>query len=187
MTKAMLQTIKAEFEHTPITMNELCEKYSCAPKDLIGRTTWRKNPQNNPSTAVKLIYETIFSPNPEHYLEQTAEEQQQELIVTAEKIQAGQIIEKKDFAPNIRDGFEGLRMLDAALQSQALSLITSIGEMMREAETPQDIKHLVTSHTAIRDSYFNTKAPMVNIMNGDVVSGDKNELATLLEGVQDDC
>lgn len=197
MTKALLRIIQAEYEHTQIDIESLCLKYSCDKKELKGYTTWKKNPQNNIETAIKFIYETIYSP--EHTLDDeiiddeneeplpSKEVIEAEIIHTAEEIQHNKPVDIGSLPKVARDGFEGLRLLDTKLQTQALHLLSKIDDMLDSCETTRDVKDLVTSHTAIRDSYFNTKAPMINILNGDVVQGDKNELATFLNGVDDDC
>lgn len=196
MTKALLRTIQAEYEHTSIDIQTICEKYSCTPKELKGYTTWTKNPQNTVEASVKFIYETIY--NPEHTLEEIGDEEmdeplppkeviEAEIIHTAKEIQNNKPVDVGSLPKAARDGFEGLRLLDTKLQTQALHLLSKIDDMLDQCETTRDVKDLVTSHTAIRDSYFNTKAPMINILNGDVIQGDKNELATFLNGVDDDC
>jgi hypothetical protein len=196
MTKALLQTIKAEYEFTDITLTQICAKYSCTTKDLKGYSSWIKHPEKSVSSAIKLVYETVYSPTME--VEEidtkqddtqilTVEEVEAEIVHTAELIKESKPIDIGSLPKQARDGFEGLRMLDTKLQAQALTLLQKLDEMTHYIETAKDLKDLVTSHTAIRDSYFNTKAPMINILNGDVVQGDKNELATLLNGVGDDC
>lgn len=196
MTKVLLRTIQAEYEHTNVDIQTICDKYSCTVKELKGYTTWKKNPQNNIDTAIKFVYETVYSPEHTLDIEYTdANEQplpskeviEAEIIHTAEEIQHNKPVDIGSLPKVARDGFEGLRLLDTKLQTQALRLLSKIDEMLDSCETTRDVKDLVTSHTAIRDSYFNTKAPMINILNGDVVQGDKNELATFLNGVDDDC
>lgn len=195
MTKALLRTIQAEYEHTQTDIESLCLKYRCDKKELRGYTTWRRNPQNNIDTAIKFVYEEVYSP--QHTLDEEDEEDDEyipdkevieaEIVHTAEEIQKNRPVEIGSLPKVARDGFEGLRLLDTKLQSQAMSLLSKIDELLDSCETTRDVKDLVTSHTAIRDSYFNTKAPMINILNGDVVHGDKNELATFLNEVDDDC
>ena len=196
MTKALLRTIQAEYEHTEATIDSLCAKYNCTTKDLRGYTTWNKNIVSELDTSIKLVYETIYAP--QHEILDTEDEDdnepippieviEAEIVHTAEEIRNNKPVDAASLPKAARDGFEGLRLLDTQLQSQAIRLLGKLDEMLDYCETPRDVKDLVTSHTAIRDSYFNTKAPMINILNGDVVQGDKNELATLLNGVDDDC
>lgn len=196
MTKALLQTIKAEYEHTDATIQSLCDKYSCSTKELKGYTTWKKETMDDIDTSIKLVYETIYAPVHDLVDEEDEEDKtppppkeviEAEIITTAEDIRSNKPVDAASLPKAARDGFEGLRLLDTKLQTQALNLLSKIDEMLDYCETTRDVKDLVTSHTAIRDSYFNTKAPMINILNGDVVQGDKNELATLLNGVSDDC
>ena len=196
MTKALLRTIQAEYEHTEATIDSLCAKYNCTTKDLKGYTTWNKNIVSELDTSIKLVYETIYAP--QHEILDIEDEDdnepippieviEAEIVHTAEEIRNNKPMDAASLPKAARDGFEGLRLLDTQLQSQAIRLLGKLDEMLDYCETPRDVKDLVTSHTAIRDSYFNTKAPMINILNGDVVQGDKNELATLLNGVDDDC
>ena len=196
MTKALLRTIQAEYEHTEATIDSLCAKYNCTTKDLKGYTTWNKNIVSKLDTSIKLVYETIYAP--QHEILDTEDEDdnepippieviEAEIVHTAEEIRNNKPVDATSLPKAARDGFEGLRLLDTQLQSQAIRLLGKLDEMLDYCETPRDVKDLVTSHTAIRDSYFNTKAPMINILNGDVVQGDKNELATFLNGVDDDC
>ena len=196
MTKALLRTIQAEYEHTEATIDSLCAKYNCTTKDLKGYTTWNKNIVSELDTSIKLVYETIYAP--QHEILDIEDEDdnepippieviEAEIVHTAEEIRNNKPVDAASLPKAARDGFEGLRLLDTQLQSQAIRLLGKLDEMLDYCETPRDVKDLVTSHTAIRDSYFNTKAPMINILNGDVVQGDKNELATLLNGVDDDC
>lgn len=196
MTKALLRTIQAEYEHTEATIDSLCAKYNCTTKDLKGYTTWNKNIVSELDTSIKLVYETIYAP--QHEILDTEDEDdnepippieviEAEIVHTAEEIRNNKPVDAASLPKVARDGFEGLRLLDTQLQSQAIRLLGKLDEMLDYCETTRDVKDLVTSHTAIRDSYFNTKAPMINILNGDVVQGDKNELATLLNGVDDDC
>lgn len=196
MTKALLQTIKAEYEFTDLSLQQLCTKYKCELKDLKGYTGWRKNQEKSLDSSIKLVYETIFKPELTDYAisdedeivtEDIKHEVEAEIVHTAELIKDNKPVDIKDIPKQMRDGFEGLRLLDAKLQTQALGLLGKLDAMIDYVETARDIKDLVQAHTAIRDSYFNTKAPMINILNGDVVQGDKNELATLLNGVADDC
>ena len=58
---------------------------------------------------------------------------------------------------------------------------------MEYIETVKDVRDLVAAHSQIRDSYFNTQAPMINIINGNVDNSNKNELAVLLENTEEDC
>ena len=62
MTKALLRTIQAEYEHTDATIDSLCAKYNCTTKDLRGYTTWNKNIVAELDTSIKLVYETVYAP-----------------------------------------------------------------------------------------------------------------------------
>jgi hypothetical protein len=190
MTKALLATIKAEYQHTEPTLSRkehiklLCEKYNCDTKDLKGYTTWEKG--LNLESKIKLVYETIFVPQIE--LEPDNEDKALEISETADKIIKGEIVSNPTQTKATKDGFEGLRLLDTKLQKQALELLQAIDECISIIESAKDIKDLVSAHTSIRDSYFNTQAPMINIINGNVDnSSTQNELTVLLDNTEDDC
>ena len=82
-----------------------------------------------------------------------------------------------------------MRKLDTSLQEQAQLLVNTIGVHLQAIEVgdTKALRDLAAVHTALRDSYFNSKNTMISVINGDVVQGDKNELATLLNGIVDDC
>jgi len=187
MTKALLKNIQIEYEHTNTSIEELCEQYGCTTKDLKGYTKWEKNPQDSIDSSIKLVYETLYSPNIEDYLEQNIETIEAEIVHTADDIKHSKPVTKESLPQQARDGFEGLRLLDTKLQTQALTLLQAIDTELHNVESAKDVRDLVAAHTSIRDSYFNTKAPMVNILNGDVQVGSGNGLAILLEGTPDDC
>lgn len=187
MTKALLNNIKIEYEQTEATIEDLTHKYSCTTKDLKGYTTWVKHPEDSLESSIKLVYETLYTPDIEDYLEKDPEVIEAEIMSTANEIKSSNPVQIEALPKQARDGFEGLRLLDTKLQSQALTLLTTIDMMVHNVETAKDVRDLVASHTAIRDSYFNTKAPMINILNGDVTTGNQSGLADLLEGVPDDC
>jgi len=192
MTKALLQIIKAEFEHTEPELNKqkhldsLCEKYSCTKKDLKGYTKWSKG--FDTTTKIKLLYETVYSPEIEEDLEKSDEELEFEIHETADKIVSGEVVSNpSQKVKQLNDGFEGLRLLDTKLQTQALGLLGEIDKQMGDIETAKDVRDLVAAHVQIRDSYFNTQAPMINIINGNVDNSNKNELAVLLDNTEEDC
>lgn len=222
MTKAILQIIEAEYSYSEATIDSLCDKYGCTTKELKGYTTWRKNyleptkTKNKKQTDgyVKLVYETLYSPDITHEedqlqtsigleanigpLEVEAELVDDSLLTddrfdrdiihqTADRILHRQPVTKLELPQKLQDGFEGLRKLDSRLQEQSLRFLDAIELMLVEIETPKDLRDLAAVHTSIRDVYFNTKSPMINILNGDVNYGAKSELATLLEGAADDC
>ena len=127
MNKTLLQIIKAKYQHTEPELNrqehikQLCEKYSCEKKDLKGYTTWEKG--FDTTSKIKLLYETVYVPEIEEYLEQSEEELEVEIHKTVDKIVKGEIVSNpSQKIKQLNDGFEGLRLLDTKLQSQALSL-----------------------------------------------------------------
>ena len=173
MTKILLQQIQIEYEQTDQTIEDLCSKYSCSKKDLKGYTKWEKTPQNSASSCIKLIYDALYTPKSDaewivepvnkpdvtKYLEMEPEEIEAEIVTTAEELKNKKPVTKDSLPIQARDGFEGLRLLDTKMQTQALSLLNAIDDMLHNIETAKDVRDLVASQTAIRDSYFNTKAP----------------------------
>lgn len=221
MTRSLLRTIQAEYEHTNANIGMLCEKYDCTTKDLKGYTTWKKTVLSEDDTALKQVYNKyaeqvpaieeqdvigdtnddfsdIELPSAEDkeeqeedvgdtvVIEMTPEEIKSEVVSIAADISAGKVIDVSQ-PSQLQQSLEGMRKLDVKMQAQALRLLGKIDTLVEECETARDIKDLIQAHTSIRDSYFNTKAPMINILNGDVVQGDKSELATFISSVDDDC
>ena len=224
MTRSLLRTIQAEYEHTNATIGMLCEKYDCITKDLKGYTTWKKTVLSEDDTIIKQVYNKYTEQVPaidesevdivtqddysdieipiipdeieeleeleaESIQEMTPEEIKSEVVSIAADISAGKAVEVVQPAQpsQLQQSLEGMRKLDVKMQAQALKLLGKIGKMADSCETAKDIKDLIQAHTSIRDSYFNTKAPMINILNGDVVHGDKSELATFIASIDDDC
>ena len=221
MTRSLLRTIQAEYEHTNANIGMLCEKYDCTTKDLKGYTTWKKTVLSEDDTVLKQVYNKyaeqvpaieeqdvigdtnddfsdIELPSIENkeeqeedvgdtvVIEMTPEEIKSEVVSIAADISAGKVIDVSQ-PSQLQQSLEGMRKLDVKMQAQALRLLGKIDTLVEECETARDIKDLIQAHTSIRDSYFNTKAPMINILNGDVVHGDKSELATFISSVDDDC
>ena len=233
MTKALLKTLKLEYEFTNITKSQLCARHNCELKDLKGHTMWRKSQLDSADAMVKSLYTNFLEQSLDYELECIgADELEVEEIVEIEpeviepegdKIAMPQVtsmideddldgivlptrdelhLEVATIAQDIREhkpvdllkasddlqtSLAGLKKLDTKLQSQADRLLAKLDDLIDYVDTAKELKDLVSAHTAIRDSYFNTKAPMVNILNGDMVHGDKNELATFLSSVSDDC
>lgn len=221
MTRSLLRTIQAEYEHTNANIGMLCEKYDCTTKDLKGYTTWKKTVLSEDDTVLKQVYnkyaeqvpaieerDVIGDTNDDFsdielpiieskeeqeedvgdniVIEMTPEEIKSEVVSIAADISAGKVVDVSQ-PSQLQQSLEGMRKLDVKMQAQALRLLGKIDTMVEECETARDIKDLIQAHTSIRDSYFNTKAPMINILNGDVVQGDKSELATFIASVDDDC
>lgn len=223
MTRSLLRTIQAEYEHTNATIGMLCEKYDCTTKDLKGYTTWKKTVLSEDDTVIKQVYNKYTEQVPaigesevdadiqddysdieipvipdeiepeeveaEPIVEMTPEEIKSEVVSIAADISAGKAVDiaQPTQPSQLQQSLEGMRKLDVKMQAQALRLLGKIDAMVDECETAKDIKDLIQAHTSIRDSYFNTKAPMINILNGDVVQGDKSELATFIASIDDDC
>lgn len=224
MTRSLLRTIQAEYEHTNATIGMLCEKYDCTTKDLKGYTTWKKTVLSEDDTIIKQVYNKYTEQVPaidesevdivtqddysdieipviqdeaeeleeleaESIQVMTPEEIKSEVVSIAADISAGKAVEvaQPEQPSQLQQSLEGMRKLDVKMQAQALRLLGKIDDMAEYCETAKDIKDLIQAHTSIRDSYFNTKAPMINILNGDVVHGDKSELATFIASIDDDC
>lgn len=236
MTKALLKTLKLEYEFTNITKAQLCARHNCELKDLKGHTLWRKNQLDSTDAMVKSLYtnfleqsldyelesigadelevEEIIEIEPEEIVEPepevdriampqvtsmideddlegivlpTRDELHLEVATIAQDIREHKPVDLLKASDELQTSLAGLKKLDTKLQSQADRLLAKLDDLIDYVDTAKDLKDLVSAHTAIRDSYFNTKAPMVNILNGDMVHGDKNELATFLSSVSDDC
>lgn len=244
MTKALLKTLKLEYEFTNVTKAQLCARHNCELKDLKGHTLWRKNQLDSTDAMVKSLYTNFLEQSLDYELEcigadeleveEIVEIEPEEIVVIEPEViveiepeedkiampQVTSMIDEDDLdgivlptrdelhlevatiAQDIREhkpvdllkasdelqtSLAGLKKLDTKLQSQADRLLAKLDDLIDYVDTAKDLKDLVSAHTAIRDSYFNTKAPMVNILNGDMVHGDKNELATFLSSVSDDC
>ena len=241
MTKALLKTLKLEYEFTNVTKSQLCARHNCELKDLKGHTMWRKNQLDSTDAMVKSLYTNFLEQSLDYELEsigadeleveEIVEIEPEEIVVIEPEViepevdkiampQVTSMIDEDDLdgivlptrdelhlevatiAQDIREhkpvdllkasdelqtSLAGLKKLDTKLQSQADRLLAKLDDLIDYVDTAKDLKDLVSAHTAIRDSYFNTKAPMVNILNGDMVHGDKNELATFLSSVNDDC
>lgn len=211
MNKVILDKLKTEYETTDLSLDEIATKYNVDVKDLKGSAKWKKNllePKTKtekkahlPShidivvqadivTNDKLL--EISDPDPDSHMDakvvrELTDDLATDLIYKASK----DIIEGKipQLPTELKDGFEGLRTLDKSLQEQAQTLVNTIGTHLQAIEVgdTKALRDLAAVHTALRDSYFNSKNTMISVINGDVVQGDKNELATLLNGIVDDC
>lgn len=238
MTKALLKTLKLEYEFTNITKAQLCARHNCELKDLKGHTLWRKNQLDSTDAMVKSLYTNFLEQSLDYELEcigmdeleaeeiveiepeviepeviepeedkiampqvtsmideddldgivlPTRDELHLEVATIAQDIRENKPVDLLKASDELQTSLAGLKKLDTKLQSQADRLLAKLDDLIDYVDTAKDLKDLVSAHTAIRDSYFNTKAPMVNILNGDMVHGDKNELATFLSSVSDDC
>ena len=243
MTKALLKTLKLEYEFTNITKSQLCARHNCELKDLKGHTMWRKSQLDSADAMVKSLYTNFLEQSLDYELESIGmdELEVEEIVETEPEVIEPEVVEPEVIEPeeakivmpqvtsmideddldgivlptrdelhlevatiaqdirehkpvdllkasdDLQTSLAGLKKLDTKLQSQADRLLAKLDDLIDYVDTAKDLKDLVSAHTAIRDSYFNTKAPMVNILNGDMVHGDKNELATFLSSVSDDC
>ena len=233
MTKALLKTLKLEYEFTNVTKAQLCARHNCELKDLKGHTMWRKNQLDSTDAMVKSLYTNFLEQSLDYELEcigvdeleveeiveiepeviepevdkiampqvtsmideddldgivlPTRDELHLEVATIAQDIREHKPVDLLKASDELQTSLAGLKKLDTKLQSQADRLLAKLDDLIDYVDTAKDLKDLVSAHTAIRDSYFNTKAPMVNILNGDMVHGDKNELATFLSSVSDDC
>lgn len=211
MNKVILDKLKVEFETSDLSLDEIATKYNVDVKDLKGSAKWKKNllePKTKTEKKVHLPSHIdivvqadivtndklleISDPDPDSHMDakvvrELTDDLATDLIYKASK----DIIEGKvpQLPTELKDGFEGLRKLDTSLQEQAQSLVNTIGTHLQAIEVgdTKALRDLAAVHTALRDSYFNSKNTMISVINGDVVQGDKNELATLLNGIVDDC
>ena len=211
MNKVILDKLKTEYETTDLSLDEIATKYNVDVKDLKGSAKWKKNllePKTKTEKKVHLPSHIdilvqadivtndklleISDPDPDSHMDakvvrELTDDLATDLIYKASK----DIIEGKipQLPTELKDGFEGLRKLDVALQTQAQTLVSTIDVHLQAIEVgdTKALRDLAAVHTALRDSYFNSKNTMISVINGDVVQGDKNELATLLNGIVDDC
>lgn len=211
MNKVILDKLKVEFETSDLSLDEIATKYNVDIKDLKGSAKWKKNllePKTKTEKKVHLPSHIdivvqadivtndklleISDPDPDSHMDakvvrELTDDLATDLIYKASK----DIIEGKvpQLPTELKDGFEGLRKLDTSLQEQAQLLVNTIGTHLQAIEVgdTKALRDLAAVHTALRDSYFNSKNTMISVINGDVVQGDKNELATLLNGIVDDC
>ena len=211
MNKVILDKLKVEFETSDLSLDEIATKYNVDVKDLKGSAKWKKNllePKTKTEKKVHLPSHIdilvqadivtndklleISDPDPDSHMDakvvrELTDDLATDLIYKASK----DIIDGKvpQLPTELKDGFEGLRKLDVALQTQAQTLVSTIDVHLQAIEVgdTKALRDLAAVHTALRDSYFNSKNTMISVINGDVVQGDKNELATLLNGTIDDC
>lgn len=211
MNKIILDKLKVEYETTDITVNDLATKYNVDIKELKGSNKWKKNllepktkteKKGHLPSHIDIVVQAdivandtlleVADPDPDSHMDakvvrELTEDLATDLIYKASK----DIIEGKtpQLPTELKDGFEGLRKLDTALQTQAQTLVSTIDAHLQAIEVgdTKALRDLAAVHTALRDSYFNSKNTMISVINGDVVQGDKNELATLLNGTIDDC
>lgn len=211
MNKVILDKLKVEYETTDLSLDEIATKYNVDIKDLKGSAKWKKNllePKTKTEKKVHLpshidivVQADIVTndkllemsdPDPDSHMDakvvrELTDDLATDLIYKASK----DIIEGKipQLPTELKDGFEGLRKLDTSLQEQAHKLVDTIGTHLQAIDVgdTKALRDLAAVHTALRDSYFNSKNTMISVINGDVVQGDKNELATLLNGIVDDC
>lgn len=211
MNKVILDKLKVEFETSDLSLDEIATKYNVDVKDLKGSAKWKKNllePKTKTEKKVHLPSHIdilvqadivtndklleISDPDPDSHMDakvvrELTDDLATDLIYKASK----DIIDGKvpQLPTELKDGFEGLRKLDVALQTQAQTLVSTIDVHLQAIEVgdTKALRDLAAVHTALRDSYFNSKNTMISVINGDVVQGDKNELATLLNGIVDDC
>ena len=211
MNKVILDKLKVEFETSDISLDEIVTKYNVDVKDLKGSAKWKKNllePKTKTEKKVHLPSHIdivvqadivmndklleMSDPDPDSHMDakvvrELTDDLATDLIYKASK----DIIEGKvpQLPTELKDGFDGLRKLDTSLQEQAQLLVNTIGTHLQAIDVgdTKALRDLAAVHTALRDSYFNSKNTMISVINGDVVQGDKNELATLLNGIVDDC
>lgn len=213
MNQIILNTIKAEYETTDLSIDEIAAKYNVTIKDLKGSNRWKKNllaPKTKQEkkahlpTHIDLVATSDIvanddlllgpDPDPESHMDaqivrELTDDLKTDLIIKASQdVQEGKIPE---LPAELKDGFEGLRRLDVALQEQAHKLIVKVGvsiDSIDETDT-KALRDLAAVHTSIRDSYFNSKNTMVSIINGDITQNNntQNNLLSVIAEAESDC
>lgn len=214
MNDLIYDKLKLEYETTGIELEDLLNKYEFTEKDLKGCKSWEKNvlfpktPKEknkhinthidviaNNIDKVKTSDDMLLVPDPDseaHFAPLIKEDLTKKKAVDI-ITQASQDIQNGEDAvipKQLSDGFDGLRKLDIKMQMQATKLISSIDVTLDalDKDDAKGLKALVEAHTALRNSYFNSKNTMVNIINGDVTQNNtENSLQAFLAEVEDDC
>lgn len=213
MNQIILNTIKAEYETTDLSLDDIAAKYSVTVKELKGSNRWKKNllaPKTKAEkkahipTHIDILANTdiianddlllVSDPDPDSHMDAKVVREMTDELKTDLILQASQEVQKgniPELPTELKDGFEGLRRLDTALQEQAHTLIKKVGsaiESIDETDT-KALRDLAAIHTTIRDSYFNSKNTMVSIINGDVTQNNntQNNLLSMIAEVESDC
>lgn len=212
MTKVILNRLQAEYEATDISIEDLVAKYSLDIADVKGYKKWTKNLLNPQTRGEKSKHlnthidivakaDTIVVDETPLQMKDTRPEALNTDTVTkfmTPKIAMDVIVEaSKDLQEGkvprmpqvLKDGFDGLRRLDTKMQRQADRLIDKIDSFIDDVEDSKSLKELINSHTDLRNTYFNQKNTMVNIINGDLTqtNNTQNNLANFIAEVEDDC
>lgn len=213
MNDLIYNKIKIEYETTDIELDALINKYNLDKKKLKGCNSWTKNllepvtkseKRKHLTTHSNIVADNIDSIEVDDSIlvidDRDSDKQFAKTVlnIDSDEVQTNIIHEASQALLNgsaaklpkkLKDGYEGLRLLDTNLQIQANKLLTLIDNGISNVDETdtKSIKELVTAHTALRDTYFNSKNTMVNIINGDVTNNTQNNLATVLQEVTDDC
>ena len=212
MTKVILNRLQAEYEATDISIEDLVAKYSLDIADVKGYKKWTKNLLNPQTRGEKAKHlnthidivaqaDTIVVDETPLQMKDTRPEALNTDTVTklmTPKIAMDVIVEaSKDMQEGkvphlpqvLKDGLDGLRRLDTKMQRQADRLIDKIDSFIDDVEDSKSLKELINSHTDLRNTYFNQKNTMVNIINGDLTqtNNTQNNLASFIAEVDDDC
>lgn len=214
MNELIYNKLKAEYETTDISYEDLFSKYSIDKAKVKNYKSWTKNllsPRKykekvkHLNTHMDIVAANIDKVEVDDTLvlvpdkdstkkfepliaKEIMEKDEIELIHKAsqEIISTGTATLTKE----LKDGFDGLRRLDKLMQDQAVTLVETIGTAITtvDTENTKGVLDLVKAHTTLRDTYFNSKNTMVNIINGDVNNtSTTNNLAQILNEVEDDC
>lgn len=213
MNKIVLDRLKAEYETTPLTVNELATKYKIDIKDLKGSNKWKKNILEPKTKAEKkehlpthidivatsdiIVNDSLLiapDPDPESNMDATIAVELTDALATDLIVKAGVDVlagKTPELPKELKDGFDGLRRLDTTLQEQAHTLIRTIDTHLAAIDVgdTRALRDLAVIHTSIRDSYFNSKNTMISVINGDVTQTNNtmNNLAGFLAEVESDC
>lgn len=213
MNKIILDKLRVEYETSALSLDEIATKYKVDIKDMKGSSKWRKNllepktkfekkahlPTHIDIVAQSEIVENenlLLKPNPDpdSNMDSKVKVDLTETLATELIIKAGVDTlagNTPELPKELKDGFDGLRKLDVALQKQAQTLISTIDAHLQAIDVgdTRALRDLAVIHTSIRDSYFNSKNTMVSIINGDVTQNNNtmNNLAGFLAEVESDC
>lgn len=213
MNEIIRDRLKVEYETTDITYEELFNKYNIDSKKLKGYKSWTKNllkpitkseQRKHLDTHIDIVANNMDKVEVSEDILIVKDKDSKDLFATKKLDiedkevktsiihQASQdILEGKQakLPQKLKDGYDGLRSLDTDMQNQAIALLRLIGTgigNIDETDT-KGIKELVTAHTSLRDSYFNSKNTMVSIINGDVTNNTQTNLASFIQEAEDDC
>lgn len=211
----ILKKLELEYSTTDIDFDSLFAKYKVDPSDVKDHKKWKKNlltPKTKKEKKKHLTSHINVVANSEEIIEDNSAvlvpdpESEQHFAPLIEKelkdeektdllLEASQAVIKGEtpkLPTDLKKGVEGLRLLDTNLQNQAKNLLELIGESIDSIDIidTRAIRDLTEAHVKLRDTYFNSKNPMINVVYGDLQQDNSqinNTLAQIIQGVEDDC